>query len=65
MYPTLDKIYGTLSPSVLGSCWKMLSALLPSPCPRTGLLDLSEGVSSASSIPGSSELGKNEGGSGG
>ena len=38
--PTPDKIYGTLSPSVLGSCWKILSALLPSPCPRTGLLDL-------------------------
>lgn len=63
--PTLDKIYGTLSPSVMGSCWEILSTLLLSLCLRTGLLDLFEGVSAGSSSPDSSKPEKNEGGSGG
>lgn len=54
--PILDKIYGTLFPSVMGSCWEILSVLLPPSCPRTDLLDPFEGFSAAFSSPGSREL---------
>lgn len=53
------------SPPEMGSCWEILSTLLPTPRPRIGLFGLSVGVSAASSSLGSTELEKNKGSSGG